>query len=160
MRRAWCALTVLSLALAGCVSYTPPVASPLASPESDAQAKQFAPPAGSGYLYVQRADDELVTPRQPTACAVAVDGRELGGILPGMYYCVALTPGTHKLSAQSDAGYTNTMVSVEAGRSCFYQITTRESAYHSVKVSLGWVILEPVGKAMIIQSKRAQPLGE
>ncbi len=155
MSRAGWLSTLLLLALAGCVTYTPPAPSAPASAESDAQAKQFAPPEGKGNFYVARAS-EIVLLGQPAALAFSVDGREVGGIVPGMYYCFALEPGTHTFSASSEVSIAHATVNVEAGKNYFYQLSTSKAADNTDKLNLSWVILEPMGKLMIQQSRRGQ----
>ena len=142
------------LALAGCVSYTPPSPSPLATPSSDAQAKQFAPPQGKGNLYVSR-PGELTIFGKPTPYGVTLDGKEVGGIMPGMYYCFALEPGNHVLLAASKDGTQSVTVRVEAGKNYYYQLTA-STENNKTKLSLALVILEPMGKLMINNTKRGR----
>ena len=82
MKKAFWLLPLLFLALVGCMTmgYTPPTASPLASAESDAQAKQFAPPAGKGNVYIVGPNSEFVILGKPTAYALTVDGKQVGGL--------------------------------------------------------------------------------
>ncbi|HVO37676.1 MAG TPA: DUF2846 domain-containing protein [Spirochaetia bacterium] len=156
MIRAKWSLPFLLLALGGCVTaYTPPAPSPPASPESDAQAKQFVPAQSKGNLYIQRAN-EFVIFGQPVPFAVTLDGREIGGIIPGMYYCLELEPGNHTLSASAEVSIAHETVRVEAGKNYFYQISTSKAADNTVKLNLSYVLLEPMGKLMIQQSKRGQ----
>jgi hypothetical protein len=161
MRQARWLLPFAVLMLASCVTagYTPPAPSPPASPDQDAQAKQFAPPDGRGNLYIQRAS-EFVLLGQPVPFGVTVDGREVGGIVPGMYYCFSLEPGKHTLSASSEVSIAHETVNVEAGKNYFYQITSSKAADNTVKLTLSWVLLEPLGKLMINQSKRGQAVME
>ncbi len=159
MNRAMWLVPILFLALAGCASYTPPAPSPFASAESDAAAKQFAPPQGKGNLYVARAN-EFVILGQPTPFAFTIDGREVGGIVPGMYYCFELDPGRYSFSASSETSIAHEAVTIEAGKNYFYQITTSKASDNSIKLNLSFVILEPMGKLMIQQSKRGQAATE
>ena len=154
IRARWLLLFVV-VALSGCLTFTPPAPSPPASPESDAQAKQFLPAQGKGNVYVAR-PSEFVLLGKSTPYAVTLDGKQVGGLMPGMYYCVALVPGNHALSASSEASITNMTVSVEAGRNYYYQLTASNASDNNVKLSLGWVILEPMGKLMVQNNKRAQ----
>ena len=159
MRAKWL-LLLGSLSLAGCMSsYTPPPPSPQASADQDAQAKQFAPPEGKGNLYIQRAS-EFVLLGQPTPFAVTVDGKEVGGIVPGMYYCFALEPGQHTLSASAEVSIAHETVTVEAGKSYFYQITSSKAADNTVKLTLSWVAIEAMGKLMVNQSKLGQAVAQ
>jgi hypothetical protein len=155
MIRAKWSLFFVVVALSGCVTYTPPAPSPPASSESDAQAKQFLPPQSKGDIYVAR-PSEFVLLGKSTPYAVTVDGKQVGGLMPGMYYCIALEPGNHALSASSEGSITNVTVPVEAGKNYYYQLTASNASDNTVKLSLGWVILEPMGKLMIQNNKRAQ----
>jgi len=155
MTRAKMLLILVVVALSGCVTYSPPAPSPPASPESDTQAKQFLPPPGKGDVYVAR-PSEFVLLGRSTPYAITVDGKQVGGLMPGMYYCVALEPGNHALSASSESSITNMTVAVEAGKNYYYQLTASNASDNAAKLSLGWVILEPMGKLMVQNNKRAQ----
>ncbi len=150
-------MSFLVLALAGCMTtgYTPPAPSPLASAESDAEAKQFSPAQGKGNLYIQR-NDEITLIGQPAAFAVTVDGIQVGGILPGMYYCFVLEPGRHTLSASSEVSIAHATVTVEAGKNYYYQILKSKAPDNTEKLDLSWIFIEPMGKLLINQSKRGQ----
>jgi hypothetical protein len=158
MRRAFWLLPLLFLAVVGCMTmgYTPPAASPLASAESDAQAKQFAPPAGKGNVYVVGPNNEFVILGKPTAYALTVDGKQVGGLVGGMYYCFSLGPGQHTMSASAEVSISHVTVNVEAGKNYFYQLNKENAADNTVKVSLGWVPIEAAGKHMVQGSKLGQ----
>jgi hypothetical protein len=154
MRISWLVLAVL-LVLAGCVTYNPPAPSPSASPESDAQAKTFAPPEGKGNVYISR-PGEVQLFGKPAVFGVAVDGKQVGGLTPGMYFCLALEPGNHNLDASFQYGVSSMPVTVQAGKSYYYQLTSSTDSNGVQKLNLSWVILEPMGKAMVNNTKRAQ----
>ena len=154
MQARWLLFFVV-VALAGCVTFIPPAPSPPASPESDAHAKQFLPPQGKGNVYVAR-PSEFVLLGKSTPYAITVDGKQVGGLMPGMYYCVALEPGNHALSASSEGSISNVTVPAEAGKNYYYQLTASNASDNTVRLSLGWVILEPMGKLMVQNNKRAQ----
>lgn len=154
MRARWLLLLVV-LALPGCVPYTPPAPSVPASPESDAQAKEFLPPQGKGNVYVDR-PGELVLFGKSTPYAVTVEGRLVGGLVPGMFYCIALEPGNHALGASSEAGISSVTVSVDGGKNSYCQLTTSNASDNTVKLNLDWVPLEPMGRLMVNNNKRAQ----
>ena len=159
MKRAFWLLPLLFLALVGCITttgYTPPAASPLASAESDAQAKQFAPPAGKGNVYVVGPNNEFVILGKPTAYAFIVDGKQVGGLVGGMFYCLSLAPGQHTMSASAEVSISHVTVNVEAGKNYFYQLNRENAPDNTVKVSLGWVPIEAVGKHMVQGSKLGQ----
>ena len=152
MKRAWRLVPFVLLVLAGCVSYTPPTPSPFASSASDAQAKQFAPPQGKSNLYVSR-PGEIAIFGTPAPYGVTLDGKLVGGIMPGMYYCFSLDPGKHAVSASSRDGLASVTVSMEAGKNYYYQIGTSTSDGRT-RPRLEWVILEPMGKLMVNNTKR------
>lgn len=154
MSRVWWFVPFALFVLAGCASFSPPAPSPLASPASDAQAKQFAPPQGKGNLYVSR-PGELTVLGKPAPYGVALDGKEAGGIMPDMYFCFALEPGDHTLSAVCQDSSDSVVVRVEAGKSYYYQVSA-STAYNKTKLSLGLVILEPMGKHMVNNTRRGQ----
>jgi hypothetical protein len=154
MKRAWWLMPVVLLVVAGCVSYSPPAPSPLAPPASDAQAKQFAPPQGKANLYVSR-PGEFALFGKPTPYAVTLDGQEVGGIMPDMYYSFALEPGNHTLGVSCQDSSASERVSVEAGKNLFFQIGS-STAGGKTRLSLGWVPIEAMGKLMINNGKRGQ----
>ncbi|HET6449875.1 MAG TPA: DUF2846 domain-containing protein [Spirochaetia bacterium] len=154
MHRPLLLLPVVLVVLAGCVTYTPPAPSPFAPAASDAQGKQFTPPQGKGYLYISR-PDEFRLLGKATPYGITVDGKDAGGIMPGMYFCFALDPGHHTFSVSCQDSADSAGIQLQAGKSWYYQISTDEKD-NRVKVSLGWVILEPMGKMMINNTKRGQ----
>jgi Protein of unknown function (DUF2846) len=158
MSRVWWLVPVALLVLAGCVSYTPPAPSPLASPASDAQAKKFAPPQGKGNVYVSR-PGEFTILGKPTPYGVTLDGKEVGGIMPDMYFCFTLEPGDHTLSATCRDSIYSVTVRAEAGKNSYYQLST-STADNKTKLSLGLVILEPMGKLMVNNTRRGQAVIE
>ena len=154
MNRTYWSVLVAALVLAGCVSFTPPAPSPFASAASDAQAKQFAPPQGKANLYVSR-PGELRLIGSPPPYGVTLDGKVLGGIMPGMYYCLSLEPGNHSLGVSSPDGADTATVRVEAGKNYYYQVDTSTTGYRT-RLSLGLVILEPAGKLMVNNTRRGE----
>jgi hypothetical protein len=113
------------------------------------------PPQGKGNVYIAR-PSEFVLLGKSTPYAITVDGKQVGGLMPGMYYCIALEPGNHALSAASETSVSNATASVEAGKNGYFQLTASNGSGNNVKLSLGWVILEPMGKLMVQNSRRAQ----
>jgi hypothetical protein len=154
VKRALWITPVALLMLAGCLTYTPPAPSPLASPQSDAQAKQFSPAPGKSNLYVSR-PGELTIFGKPAPYGVTLDGKEVGGIVPDMYFCFALDPGNHTLSASCQDGIDTVTLRVEAGKNYYYQLNTA-TVDNKTKLTLGLVIIEPMGKLMVNNTKRGQ----
>jgi hypothetical protein len=135
------------LTFAGCA--TGPNVS-LATPESDAAAKQFAPLDGRANLYVARSNDSA-----GTTFNVIVDGRTIGPIISGTFYLVDIDPGKHNLAAVSKLYSAKATLDAEAGKNYFYEVTGTSSGL-TAKPSLGIVLLEEMGKIMVRQGKRAQ----
>ena len=154
MRRAIWLVPVLLFSFVGCVTYAPPSASPFASSTSDAEAKRFVPPQGEGNVYVSR-PGEVTILGQPTPYGVTLDGKEVGGIMPNMYFCLSLKPGAHTLAVSSQDGTDTATVIVEAGKNYYYQLNT-STVDNKTRLSLGLVILEPMGKLMINNTRRGQ----
>lgn len=88
MKHAAAIALALLAALAGCAS------TPQASPERDAETKQFMTHPGAAAVYVYRNDF-------PTAggedSVLYVDNRLIGATLPGTFFRVDLRPGVHLL---------------------------------------------------------------
>ena len=76
--------------LAGCAS------TPQASPERDADAKQFRTHPGYSTLYIYRPEVEGNAEWQETV--LYVGNRMIGGTLPQTFYVVHVEPGTHLLA--------------------------------------------------------------
>ena len=81
---------VIALALVACAS------TPQASPERDAEAKQFRTHPGYSTLYIYRPEVEGNMDWQETV--LYVDNRMIGGTLPQTFYVVHVEPGTHLLA--------------------------------------------------------------
>lgn len=134
--------------VAGCMTATAPVA----PPESDAAAKRFEPAPGKANLYVARSPGSS---GGSTEFKLAVDGKELGSIAPGMYYLAVLDPGSHSIAATSMFSSVKTDLTTEPGKNYFYEVTVRNGA-----PSLGFVFIEEMGKMMVRQGRLARGEGE
>jgi hypothetical protein len=88
--RAWEALLVSFLALAGCAS-TPEAPSAL-----DAEAKKFVAAPGAATIYVYR-DDFAVEEMDMQDTTLYVDGRLIGATLPKTYFRFHVRAGAHLL---------------------------------------------------------------
>jgi Protein of unknown function (DUF2846) len=95
-RRAGAALALLLLALGGCAS------TPQATPQRDAEAKQFISHPGTAAIYVYRPD--FVTLEMDDSILYVGD-RLIGSTLPGSFFRIDVQPGTHVVSS-SAAGST------------------------------------------------------
>jgi hypothetical protein len=154
VKRSWLLVPAVLLVLAGCISYTPPTPSPFASPQADAQAKQFSPAQGKGNLYISR-PGEFAIFGKPAPYGTTLDGKEAGGIMPEMYFCFALDPGTHTLGVSCQDSMDTVTVRVEPGKNYYYQINS-SNVDNRTKLSLGWVIIDAMGKLMVNNTKRGQ----
>ena len=79
-------LVALPLVLAACAS------TPQASPERDAEAKEFITHPGTAALYIYRTDNAV-----EEESVLYIDGRLIGSTLPRTYFRVDLRPGIHRL---------------------------------------------------------------
>jgi len=95
--------TALMAALGGCASV------PQATPERDAEAKQFITHPGSATVYIFRVDFGDNTPSNDTV--VHVDGRLIGATLPRTYFRVDVLPGERLLHGY---GYDQGRIQVNA----------------------------------------------
>src|SRR5574341_137421 len=86
--RSYAALVVAILALAGCAS------TPQATPERDAEAKQFLSRPDAAIIYVYR-DDFAPPGRDDTV--LYVDGRLIGATLPRSFFRFDVRAGEHLL---------------------------------------------------------------
>src|SRR5208282_5096811 len=129
----------------------------MASPASDADAKQFMPPTGRANVYIARSNGSSAG--GSSLLNVSVDGKLLGPIAPGMFYLVSVDPGKHELSAKSGMYSSDVAVDAAAGNNYFYEVTTATVVYGVKKPSLGVVLLEDMGKMMVRQAQRAQGSG-
>ena len=149
----WIPLLVIMALVGGCVT-APSV--PMASPASDADAKQFLPPAGKANLYIARSNGSS---GGSSLFDISVDGKLLGQIAPGTFYLAAVDPGKHELSAKSGMYSTSVAVDAAAGNNYFYEVMAASGAYGVSKPSLGVVLIEEMGKMMVRQAQRAQSSG-
>jgi Protein of unknown function (DUF2846) len=147
----WLPLLVIVTLVGGCMT-APGI--PMASPASDADAKQFLPPAGKANLYVSRSNGS-----SGASFDVSVDEKLLGPIGPGTFYLFAVDPGRHEVSVKSMMTSANITMDAAAGKNYFYEVTATSSGYAG-KPSLGMVLIEEMGKLMVRQAQRAQSSGE
>lgn len=144
---------LMMLAFVGCA--TGPAVT-LATPDSDAAAKQFKPPEGKANLYVARSGG---SDSRVTSFDIAVDGKSIGPIGPGTFYLVSVDPGRHTVAAASVLNSAKTTFDAEAGRNYFYEVTASGSGF-SAQPNLGMVVIEEMGKIMVRQNRLAQGAGE
>src|SRR5271169_5341117 len=149
----WIPLLGIMTLVVGCVT-APSV--PMAAPASDADAKQFMPPAGKANLYIAWSNGSS---GGASHVDISVDGKLLGPIAPGTFCVVAVDPGKHEVSAKSGMNSATVAVEAAAGSNYFYEVTTTPGAYGANKPSLGVVLIEEMGKMMVRQAQRAQSSG-
>jgi hypothetical protein len=111
-------IALLALVVAACTS------TPQASPERDAQAKEFLAHPGAATIYVYRspfnhlADDSVLY----------IDGRLIGRTLPGAYFRIDTVPGRHVLHGTGqDLGE----YSIDARPGQVYFVSVEVTAGHS-----------------------------
>ena len=80
-------IVVLAFLLAGCAS------TPEASPERDAQGKQFVTHPNAATIYVYRNEFDY----HEDQVVLYIDGRLIGQTLPGTYFRIDTVPGPHVL---------------------------------------------------------------
>lgn len=146
----WIPLLLIMALIGGCVS-APTV--PMASASSDAEAKQFMPPAGKANLYVARSNDSS---GGTSVIDISVDGKLLGPVAPGTFYMASVDPGKHSLSAKAGMYSSDVAVDAAAGSNYFFEVTASTVVYGVKKPSLGVVLVEELGKMMVRQNHRAQ----
>jgi Protein of unknown function (DUF2846) len=147
----WISL-LAAAALFGCATTTVPMATPV----SDAAAKRFMPPDGKANLYVARSNSSFGA---AVSFNIVVDGKVVGQIAPGTFYLVVVKPGMHSVAATSSQNSAKADFDAEAGKNYFYEVTATSGAF-GARADLGLVLLEPMGKIMVQQAKRAQSQDE
>lgn len=126
------AFAVIILAAAGCAS------TPQASPQRDAEAKQFLTDPRSATLYVYRNQLGGDDGGDRTDTVLYVDHRLLGSTLPGTYFMIRLRAGVHTLSGYGhDAGRLD--LEVQAGELYFVSLNVigGQSWFRPVSVETG-----------------------
>jgi len=135
------------LALLASCSGTPP-----ASSDSDASAKRFTPEPGKASLYIARTYDTFAS---LVPFPVTVDGKEIGYLGPGGYLLVPVGPGQHTVLVSSILNTDRAVFEASTGKNYFYEVqAVKQGAV--AQAQLGIVLLEPMGRLMINQSKRVQ----
>ncbi|HET9405384.1 MAG TPA: DUF2846 domain-containing protein [Burkholderiales bacterium] len=116
----------LLAALGGCASV------PQASPERDAEAKQFITHPGVSTLYVYRGD--FPAGMDADDSVLYVNGRLIGSTLPGTYFRIELRPGEHLLHGYAhDQG--RIRVRAPAGEITFVSLSVVAGASHFGQVA-------------------------
>lgn len=146
----WISLLAIT-ALAGCMTTVH-----LATPESDAAAKRFAPPEGKANLYIARSNDSY---GERALFGVTVDGKAVGPIAAGTFYLIALDPGKHTVAATSTENSSRATLDAQAGKNYFFEVKAT-AGIAAARVSLGFVLLEQMGKIMVQQDRRARGANE
>ena len=120
MLKIWIGLFVVALLLAaGCAS------TPQASPQRDAEAKDFGTHPSSGTIYVSRSEHD----RLEDDTVLYMDGRIVGQTLPGTYFRIDTVPGRHVLhGAGIDTG--KIIVNTRPGQLYFVELNVIESVSH------------------------------
>ncbi len=128
----WIMLAVLAVALAlGCA--TVPSVPPS---EAETAAKRYAPAEGQANVYVSRTGESL---GKAVGFDLFVDNIKVVTLTPGTFTLVPVAPGSHVIKVASPA---NSMTA-----------TLQASAPFTVVPEISLVILEPMGKMMINQTR-------
>jgi hypothetical protein len=148
----WLALVFLAMLLGCQTARIPfPKASPPADASADAAAKQFAPATGKANLYIARNQESFYN-GEPFM--VAVDGKLVGYLAPGMFFLVPVDPGPHQVSVSALAGFDKVEGSAKADKDYFYTIS--KSSSDQGKLSIGIVLFDAMGKMAVRQANLAQ----
>lgn len=116
----------LLAALGGCVSV------PQASPDRDAEARQYITHPGFSTLYVYRNDSPAGLEADDSV--LYVNGRLIGATLPGTYFRIDLRPGEHLLHGYAhDQG--RIRVSTPAGEITFVSLSVVAGTSHFGKIA-------------------------
>jgi uncharacterized lipoprotein YajG len=142
-----CALAILLVS--GCAATVE-----LASTSEDEAAKTFVTPQGEANIYVTRKDKFTGS---AVLFQVVVDGRVEGGIAPGTYHVVTVTPGTHSVSVTTAENQSTQQVDAVAGQNYFFE----------VKPKMGWMsarvevvqLSEEEGRAAVAENSLAEDIG-
>jgi hypothetical protein len=124
MRRAGAAMALLLLAPGGCAS------TPQATPQRDAEAKQFISHPGTAAIYVYRPD--FVTLEMDDS-VLYVDDRLIGSTLPGSFFRIDVQPGPHVVSS-SAAGSTQLKLDTRADEFYFIQLGVSSGSSRLLRV--------------------------
>jgi protein involved in sex pheromone biosynthesis len=133
-----------SLVLSGCASV------PMGSPEKDAALKQFAAPAADkAGLYVFR----NTFAGQALKKTLAIDGKVIGETANKVYFYAELTPGTHKISTESEFSDNDLELLAEGGKNYFVEQTIKMGVFvgGAKLTNVG----EEAGKAAVLECKLA-----
>ncbi len=142
----WIMLAVLAVALAlGCA--TVPSVPPS---EAETAAKRYAPAEGQANIYVSRTDESL---GKAVGFDLFVDQVKAVTLTPGTFTLVPVAPGSHVIKIASPSNSMTATLQAVAGKNYFYQVTPKASAPFTVVPEISLVILEPMGKMMINQSR-------
>ena len=103
-----------TLAAASLLLLTACASAPMAVPERDSQAKQFAPAAGKAVVYIYRNENFGGAVKIP----ISVNSRLIGDTVANSYFRLVLDPGSYAIQckAEKDSALT---VQAEAGKVYF-----------------------------------------
>lgn len=105
-------LTLLACALVACASAPP------ASPASEADAKEFAAPAGKARIYVVRRG----VVGTAVLFQVAIDGAVIGSLPVKSFLLSDLEPGRHNVSVFAPGNQESVVLAAEQGRTYFLHV--------------------------------------
>ena len=117
----------------------------------ESQAKAFQPPADQANLYVARKSETFGA---LVGFQVLIDGTPVAELKGGTFAFARVPPGTHKIEIHAGISAVSVEVKAAAGKNVFYETGAKpNTALLQPEISL--VLLEPLGKLMVSQSKLA-----
>jgi hypothetical protein len=140
--------TFVGLMLSGCAASVPVMPG-----EHDALAEKFQPAPGMANVYVVR--EEAFT-GSAVLFSVDIDGKCCGGIAPGTYHLLELSPGKHTISVATQENEDHEVIDVTEGKNYFVEIKPK-MGWMSARVSVEQIDAER-GKQLVIDGERAETL--
>jgi hypothetical protein len=122
----------------------------LASPQLDADAKQFTPATGKANIYVIRGTEITGGAYSPQ---IVLDGIMMGTIGSNTYFLASVDPGHHSIMSISKWGTLQRRMEVEGNRNYFIKF---EWLLTLVSFDMSLDLSDDLGKEIVRQGKRAQ----
>jgi hypothetical protein len=141
----WIGSIALVAVAAGCASVQ------MASPEADAQAKQFNVPVGKSRIYVYRNENF----GGAIKIAITLDGRLMGSTAPKTYFAWDVSPGKHDIMCAAE---NNSKLTVDApsGRAVY---VWQEMKMGMLSAGCALNLVDgATGRAGVMESKLAQSM--
>ena len=149
MKHSWLFILVfIGLMLGGCAATVP-----MMSVEQDAAAKTFQTASGKANIYIVRKQEFAGS---AVLFDVDLNGRSFGGVAPGTYHLLELSPGKYTVSVTTRENRDHEIIEAAEGKNYFVEI----------KPKMGWIaarvsvdLIDPVdGEKLVMGCKRAETL--